>query len=197
MLQGHVLVLNRSFAPIHITSVKRAICLVFKGLAKIVDEQYQVFDFQSWSEVSVAQQEDAIHFTHGAVRVPRVIILQLYNKLPRRDVRFSRENVYIRDKSTCQYCAKRFSRSKLNIDHVVPISQGGETSWENIVCSCLPCNNKKGGRTPAQAGLKLLNEPIKPKYSLFMNVSPKKRLLDAWHIYMNPIDFAYWNLELK
>ncbi|MCP5463498.1 MAG: HNH endonuclease [Deltaproteobacteria bacterium] len=196
MIDGPVLVLNRGFAPVHITSVKRAICLVFKGLAQIVDEQYQVYDFHSWSELSAALTEDTISLTSQSIRVPRVIMLQFYDRLPRRRIRFSRENVYIRDKSTCQYCGKRFKRSELNIDHVVPVSQGGDTSWENVVCSCIPCNSKKGGRTPDQAKMNLLSRPQQPKYSLFMNVTPRKKLFEAWRVYMNPVDFAYWHSEI-
>lgn len=196
MIEGPVLVLNRSFTPVHITSVKRAICLCFKGIAKIVDQEYQSYDFKSWSELSVAVKGDGIQLTNGTVRVPRVIILQFYEKLPRRDVRFTRENVYIRDQNTCQYCGKRFKRNELNLDHVKPVSQGGTTEWSNVVCSCIKCNSRKGGRTPAQAHMKLLSVPCCPKYSLFMRVAPRRHLFDAWQVYMNPIDFAYWNLDL-
>lgn len=197
MIEGSALVLNRSYVPVHITSIKRAICLVFKGIAKIVDQQYQVYDFKSWSELSVSLKDERINMTEKAIRVPRVIMLQYYDKVPRRDVRLSRENVYLRDRNTCQYCGKRYKRSNINIDHVIPLSQGGETVWENVVCSCISCNSKKGGRTPKEAGLKLLKKPGPPKYSLFMNVSPKENLFNLWHVYMNPVDFAYWNLDLK
>lgn len=197
MITGPVLVLNRSFVPVQITCIKRAICLAFKGFAKIVDDQYQLFDFDSWSELSLAMQEDRIHMTHSAIKVPRVILLQFYDKLPRSQLRFSRQNIYLRDKNRCQYCGRGFNRSELNIDHVIPSSQGGKTVWTNVVCSCIRCNHKKGGRTPEQAGMKLLTKPIYPPYSLFMNVSPQPKLLDAWRIYMNPVDFAYWYLELK
>jgi 5-methylcytosine-specific restriction endonuclease McrA len=197
MIEGPVLVLNRSFSPVSITSIKRAVCLVFKGMAKIVDEQYQLYDFSSWSELGTAMQGDSIHLTQRAIRVPRVIMLQFYDRLPQRRVRLTRENIYLRDRSTCQYCGRRFSRSDLNLDHIVPISQGGQTTWKNIVCSCIPCNHRKGGRTPEKAGMTLLSRPGEPPYSIFMHVSPQEPLLNAWRIYMNPIDFAYWNLELR
>ncbi len=196
MIEGPVLVLNRSYIPVQITSVKRAICLAFKGLARILDEQYQTYDFQSWAELAVAVKDDRINLTHRAIRVPRVILLQFYDRLPNRDVRLSRENIYLRDKNTCQYCKKKFKRSDLNLDHVIPISQGGKTTWDNVVCSCLPCNNKKGGRTPVQARMSLNKIPKEPKYSIFMQISPKQNLFKAWRVYMNPVDFAYWCLEL-
>ena len=88
MIEGNVLVLNRSYYPVHITSVKHAICLIFKGIAKIVDDQYQLYDFKSWSELSVAVHDEGIHLTEKIIRVPRVIILQFYDKLPRRRLRF-------------------------------------------------------------------------------------------------------------
>lgn len=197
MIEGSVLVLNRRFAPVTITSIKRAICLVFKGLAKIVDEGYQVYDFSSWSTISTVRDEEAIYLTNGRIRVPRVILLQFYEKLPYHRVRLCRENIYLRDKSTCQYCGKKFSRSELNLDHVLPLSQGGKTTWDNVVCSCIACNHHKGGRTPVMAGLKLLSKPTEPAYSLFRLISPQENLFDAWRVYMHPIDFAYWNLELR
>lgn len=197
MISGPCLVLNRSFLPVCITSIKRAICLVFKDYARIVDAQYQLFDFDSWSDLSVAMHEDQIQLTQKAIRVPRVILLNFYEKLPRRDVKLTRQNIFLRDKNTCQYCQRKFKRSELNIDHVIPMSRGGKTTWDNIVCSCLTCNNQKGGRIPHEAGLNLIYKPHKPPYSIFMNVSPKQNLFEAWHVYMNPIDFAYWNLELK
>lgn len=196
MIEGPVLVLNRSYVPIHITSIKKAICLVFKGLAKIVDDQYKSYDFKSWSELSVAMSDDCIHLTSQAIKVPKVIILQFYERLPFRHVRFTRENVYLRDQNTCQYCYRKFRRSDLNLDHVVPVSQGGTTCWNNVVCSCIKCNNQKGGRTPEQAGMKLLKPPRIPQYSLFMRIAPKQNLYETWRVYMNPVDFAYWNMDL-
>src|SRR3989338_3943116 len=98
MIEGPVLVLNRTFLPVQITTIKRAICLVFKGLAKIVDSEYQLYDYQSWSELSVALEDERIHLTKSAIKVPRVIMLQFYEKLPRRNVRLTRQNIYLRDK---------------------------------------------------------------------------------------------------
>lgn len=197
MIDGPCLVLNRTFLPIQLTSIKRAICLVFKGYAKIVDEQYQLFDFDSWSELSAEWHHEKIHLTQKAIRVPRVVLLSFYDKLPLRHVRLTRQNIFLRDKNMCQYCGKRFKKSDLNIDHVVPMSRGGKTTWENVVCSCLSCNNKKGGHTPKQAKMTLIQRPEKPPHSIFMHIAPRPNLLDVWRVYMNPIDYAYWCLELK
>ena len=170
---------------------------MFKGYAKIVDDQYQTFDFDSWSELSVQRHQEKISLTDRLIRVPRVIILAFYDKLPVKSVRLNRQNIFLRDKNQCQYCRKKFKRTQLNIDHVIPISQGGRTTWENVVCSCLPCNTSKGGRTPEQAKMKLLRRPVKPPHSIFMSIAPKTKLLNYWRIYMNSVDYAYWCLELR
>src|SRR5688500_17463463 len=111
MIDGPVLVLNNSFLPVQITSIKRAITLVFKGFARIVDSQYQFHDFQSWAAVGMNLDDERIHLTMSAIKVPRVIMLQFYEKLPRRNVRLTRQNIYLRDKNTCHYCGRLFSRA--------------------------------------------------------------------------------------
>ena len=120
MLNSSVLVLNRSYLPIHVTSVRRAFTLLYQGIAKVVDEQYQTFDFDQWSELAVARDMDAIGTANGAIRVPRVIVLVAFDRLPKRHVRFSRINLMARDGFQCQYCAIKPKRSELNLDHVVP-----------------------------------------------------------------------------
>jgi 5-methylcytosine-specific restriction endonuclease McrA len=145
MLDTSVLVLNRVYQPVHVTSVRRAISLLYQGVARALDEQFQLFDFESWAALAAAAHQDAIQTPSRRIRVPRVIVLVAYAHLPRSRVRFSRFNVYARDDSTCQYCGRRLPRSDLNLDHVVPRSRGGTTSWENVVCSCVACNLRKGG----------------------------------------------------
>ena len=133
MLNSSVLVLNRSFMPIHVTSVKRAFSLVFAGTASVVDEQYQTFDFVAWMSAPAGPHDETIGSTSGDVRVPRVIVLTFFDRLPRRHVRYSRHNVFTRDEFTCQYCGDRPPRAQLNLDHVVPRAQAGarpgRTSW--------------------------------------------------------------------
>ncbi len=197
MLSSQVLVLNRTFVPVHITSLKQALCMLYRGVAKVVGDQYELFDFDTWSELSIAQDEDRIGLVDKAIRVPRVILLQVYDRIPRRPVRFSRINVYLRDHNTCQYCARALPRSELNLDHVVPISLGGKTEWENIVCSCIPCNLKKGGRSPEQAHMKLIRKPVKPPWTFFFATLSKPTYYDQWRPFLTMIDFSYWNVELK
>ena len=197
MLSSSVLVLNRLYQPVHVTSVRRAIVLLYRGAAKAVDEQYQTFDFESWAQLSAAV-EDSIGTSSKRLKIPRVILLQAYDHLPRAKVRFSRLNIYSRDKSTCQYCGKRPPRAELNLDHVVPRMKGGVTSWENVVCSCVPCNLKKGGRTPEEAGMKLLKQPVRPRWTPLFRATPKAGpLYSQWLPFLSLQDLAYWNAELS
>ncbi len=197
MLSSQVLVLNRSFVPVHVTNLRHALCMLYRGIAKVVDGHYELFDFDSWAALSVAEHDEQIGLVGKAMRVPRVVLLQIYDRLPKRPVRFSRLNVYLRDQNTCQYCARIFSRSDLNLDHVIPVSKGGKTSWENVVCSCIECNLRKGGRSPEQAGIKLIRRPSKPPWTFFFNHMTKPIYYEAWKPFLTMVDFSYWNVELK
>jgi len=196
VLNTKVLVLNRSYLPVHITSVKRAFSLLYQGVARAVNEQYRTFDFDSWADLSVSVQDDSVGMVDRVIRVPRVILLIAYDRLPRRQVRFSRFNIYGRDRNTCQYCGEKFLRSELNLDHVIPRSQGGASRWENFVCSCLACNRRKGGRTPAQAGMYLLRPPRRPEWTPFMLESFSPRRYKEWAPFVSVVDSSYWNTEL-
>jgi 5-methylcytosine-specific restriction endonuclease McrA len=197
VLNTKVLVLNRSFLPIHITSVRRAFSLLYQGIAHAVSEQYQTFDFDSWSALSVSVHDDSVGMIDRVIRVPRVILLVAYDRVPRRQVRFSRFNIYARDRNTCQYCARQFSRSDLNIDHVSPRSRGGLSTWDNVVCSCLACNRKKGGQTPDEARMKLLKTPRRPEWTPFMLETFSMRRYREWLPYLSTVDVSYWNTELE
>lgn len=198
VLNSKVLVLNRSFLPIHVTSVRRAFCMLYQNIAHAVDEQYQTFDFQSWSELSVRVQDESIGLVDRMIRVPRVILLLAYNGVPKRQVRFTRYNIYLRDRNTCQYCGRSGSRGQLNIDHVVPRHRGGKSTWENVVCSCLPCNHRKGGRTPEEAGMKLLRRPRRPAWAPFVREMFSLRRYPEWLPFLSStVDASYWNAELE
>lgn len=196
MLNSAVLVLNRNYQPVHVTSVKRALSLLYLGVAKAIDSQYRLYEFADWAELSAAAPHDSINTINRRIRVPRVVVLSAYEYLPRGRVRFSRLNIYARDHDTCQYCARQLPRSELNLDHVVPRSQGGKTSWENVVCSCVPCNLRKGGRTPEQAGMKLLRVPMRPRWTPFFRGASRRITYREWLPFLNLADASYWNVEL-
>ena len=186
-LSANVLVLNKFYQAIRVVNVRRAFTLLCKEMAEVVhidtDEKghsrWQNFNFESWQEVSALKAEfepdgfDWIHTVRFQIAVPKIIRLLVYEKLPRQDVKFNRRNIYARDSSRCQYCGKKFPTTELSLDHVVPRSQGGKASWENIVCCCVKCNVKKGGRTPVQANMHLITKPVKPKRS------PDRRAISA------------------
>jgi 5-methylcytosine-specific restriction endonuclease McrA len=196
MLNSSVLVLNRSFLPIHVTSVRRAFTLLYQDIARVVNEEYRTFDFRSWQELAVARDAESIGSVQGRIRVPRVIVLTAFDRIPKRHVRFSRLNIYARDDFTCQYCGHHPPRQELNLDHVVPRSLGGRSTWENVVCSCLECNRRKGGRTPKQAGLKLRRKPARPQWTPFVNLMLANARYKEWRPFLNVVDASYWNTEL-
>jgi 5-methylcytosine-specific restriction endonuclease McrA len=207
-LNANVLVLNKFYQAIRVVNVRRAFSLLCRDLAEVVhietDEKgqsrWQNLDFQSWQELSLLKKEfepdgfDWIHTVRFQIAVPRIIRLLGYDKLPRQDVKFNRRNIYARDGSKCQYCGKKFPTTDLSLDHVVPKSQGGKTTWENIVCCCIKCNVKKGGRTPEQAHLHLITRPVKPRRSPVINIRLADERYVSWKQFL---DNAYWTVELK
>ena len=194
VLNAKVLVLNRSFLPVHVTSVRRALSLLYQDIARAVDGQYRTFDFASWADLAV--EEETIGLVHRAIRVPKVILLLAYDRVPKRHVRFSRFNIFARDANRCQYCGIVFPRAGLNLDHVVPRSRGGKSVWENVVCSCLRCNRTKGGRTPLEAGMRLIRRPFRPEWTPFIAETFNLRRHKEWIPFLNAVDAAYWNTEL-
>ena len=145
MLNSSVLVLNASYEAINICNLKRAIVLIFKGVACAEEET-----------------DHEISSPSLVIKVPAVIRLLKYVRIPYKAVRFSRKNVLLRDRYTCQYCNKEFPPALLTLDHVIPTSQGGKTQWENLVTACKACNTKKGNRRPPEAGMQLLRKPKSP-----------------------------------
>jgi 5-methylcytosine-specific restriction endonuclease McrA len=197
MLNSSVLVLNRSFLPIHVTSVRRAFTLLYQGIARAVNEEYRTFDFETWQQLAVARDMESIGSVRGRIRVPRVIVLTTFDRVPKRHIRFSRLNIYARDAFTCQYCGKRPPRPELNLDHVVPRSLGGRSTWQNVVCSCLDCNRKKGGRTPKQARLRLQRKPVRPHWTPFVSLMLANVRYKEWRPFLNVVDASYWHTELS
>ncbi|MDH4163086.1 MAG: HNH endonuclease [Nitrospirota bacterium] len=170
------LLLNSTFEPLKIISWQRAITLLTQGKVEVID-----FHDREIRGISVT------------FRLPSIMRLLKLVKIRRasKEVRFSRANIYQRDKFSCQYCGTRFSAEELTFDHVIPQVQGGAATWENIVTACLSCNNRKGGRTPSQAGMRLIRQPAKPKFIpvVTLRVGVKNAPL-SWR------DYLYWNIEL-
>lgn len=198
LLNQQVLVLNRLWQAVNICTVRRALTLLFQGHAQVVlgdqDGAFETFDFLNWHDLSQREPHaESIHGVSCKIRVPRVIMLMVFDRLPRKEVKFTRHNIFERDSNTCQYCGGVFDRKDLNLDHVIPRDRGGPTTWENIVCSCIPCNTRKANRTPSEAGLHLVRKPKRPKWRPFIQVNLGLECHDSWKHFL---DLAYWNVEL-
>ena len=202
-LDSHVLVLNKHYAAIRVVSARRAFCMLFKQVAEIISveqQDYHSYDFASWRTVSEYRaryerdHHDWVRCVKFELAVPRIIRLLFYDRLPRRAVKLNRRNIFARDRNRCQYCGGKFPTSELSLDHVIPRSKGGDVSWANIVCSCVTCNVKKGGRTPREAHMKLVVEPVKPTRSPVVTLRLTSEKYASWRQFL---DEAYWEVELR
>jgi len=155
---------------------------------------FRTFDFSEWRDFTHNHDgEDVVHTVSFKIRIPRVILLLFFDRLPHKEVKFTRHNIFERDRNTCQYCGRHFDRRDLNLDHIIPREHGGTTTWENIVCACISCNTRKANRTPMEAGMRLVKKPKRPKWRPFVNVTISAVAHDSWKHFL---DLAYWNVEL-
>lgn len=127
-----------------------------------------------------------IHSVRMALRVPHIIVLALYDKLPRMEVRLTRRNVFLRDKHTCQYCAKKLPDSDLNLDHVVPRDKGGQTTWKNIVTSCIRCNTRKANKLPREANMFPMFKPVAPRWRPIFGLKHRGKADASWRDFLDP-----------
>ena len=204
-LNSSVLVLNRQYMAVHVVGVRRAFGLLINRMAEVIhieDGQYSNYDFHSWREISELKaafkeeepEHDWIRSVNFEVCVPRVLRLLHYDRLPKQRVRLNRRNIFARDANMCQYCGNKFPTSELSLDHVMPTCRGGGTSWENLVCACVKCNVRKGGRTPKEAGMKLIQKPVRPRRSPLLTVKLGNPKYASWKTFL---DSAYWSVDLK
>jgi len=204
-LDTSVLVLNRLFMAVHVVTARRAFTLLCKERAEVVsvdeEDKYNFYDLKSWIEVSQlkatyedAHQHDWVHTVSLQIRVPKVIRLLFYDRFPQRVAKFNRRNIFARDENRCQYCGYKFPTSELSLEHVIPRSRGGESTWQNIVCACTECNKRKGGRTPQEAHMKLIRKPVRPTRSPQITIKLRSPKYEAWKQFL---DNAYWSVELE
>jgi 5-methylcytosine-specific restriction endonuclease McrA len=194
VLADPTLVLNRNWLPIHVCSVRRALTMVFKDLARIVEPaNYALYDFESWADLAVPEGEPYVQSVTLRIRIPEVIVLKRCDRFSRPRVVFTRRNLFRRDRNTCQYCGRRRATEDLSIDHVVPRSLGGLATWENCVVACLRCNARKGNRTLEDAGMTLLRKPSEPPPQMAFTLHTRRRK-PSWDQFVSE---AYWNTELK
>lgn len=208
-LHSKVLVLNRGYAAMRIVSAKRAFCLLARNIAEVIhvdlnsdgsgSGQYINYDFESWVEISQLQRQfeaerhDWIKTVRMDIAVPKIIRLLGYDRLPEQGVKLNRRNLFARDRNKCQYCGRIFPTNDLSIDHVNPRALGGGDTWENLVCACIRCNARKGGRTPEQASMKLITKPVRPKRNPLIALRLGSDKYQSWKAFL---DHAYWSVEL-
>jgi 5-methylcytosine-specific restriction endonuclease McrA len=164
MLDSPVLVLNRSWLPLQVANVRRTVTLLFKGHAEVVcPETFRTFGFEQWKSYSARAGGRFLHTPRYRIAVPEVMVLRNFNDVVRRRIRFNRRNIFQRDRNTCQYCGKVLPAKDLTLEHIRPVSKGGESSWENVVLACVPCNKRKRDLSLEQAGMRLLRAPGRPR----------------------------------
>jgi 5-methylcytosine-specific restriction endonuclease McrA len=175
-LKYRVLVLNRLWQAVNIVGVPRAFSLLLQDHAQVIntgDGSFELLNCERWlahsAEETPGDNEAFVQTVRLRIRVPKVLLLREYDRLPVQEVKFSRESLFERDNYRCQYCGNAFEAEKLNMDHVIPRDRGGRTSWENIVTSCIRCNSRKANRLPHQAEMHLIRKPERPRWRPFIS----------------------------
>lgn len=194
-----VLLLNRLWQPVHICGARRALALLYKGVGQVVfgeNGTFATYDFGRWMGMKWTEGDGApcLRTVSSRIRIPEILLLQHYDRMPQREVKLTRKNVYLRDKNTCQYCGRSFKESELNLDHVLPRRLGGGTTWTNIVCSCVECNLRKGEKTVEASGMGLVRAPKKPRWSPFNHIAFKRNNCQSWDHFLTP---AGWKVQIS
>lgn len=181
-LNRPVLVLNKMWIPIRVASVKRCLKLIFSDKASLVDpSDYSVYSWEEWMLLDTASDEYVIPTTRDSIKIPEVIVLLKYDKVYTKDLRLTKRNIYIRDKYRCQYTGKQLNFDEANIDHIIPRSRGGKNTWDNLVVCTKEINSIKGDRTPEEAGLKLIKQPVKSVAAgPHKLMDPKFKMPESW-----------------
>lgn len=202
-LERPVLILNKNWTPIGTAPLHRTINLlltrtkdnVYKAL--VIDESCTPHTWDEWSKINPVNADDAIFTVQRSFKIPEVIKLNRYDKLPKETVIFSRHNIFRRDENKCQYCGEKPGSEELTIDHVIPKFLGGKTTWENCVLACVSCNSIKANSLPENVrhkkfpyGMKLIKKPFRPKLKDFK----VPIIYKSWRQWLSD---AYWNVELE
>ncbi len=206
----NVLALNRSYIPVGIITVQKAFKKLISNRANVVHVTdigyYEDHDITSWAEFSILKKmigdeasglEDWINSSEEAIEAPRIIRYLDYDKIYSNRIRFSRKNIFIRDHYKCQYCGKVKSIKRLQLEHVIPKSKGGKTTWLNTVCACDECNDKKRDRTPEEAGMKIIRKPFTPRFLPTQTMKAFSWDKDKYGSWENFVSNVYWNIELS
>lgn len=192
-LNASVLVLNRYFQAVRVITARHSFVLLFREVAEVIDiddGQFNTYDFTSWCELSRMRMDgfnphdDWVRAVNFDILVPRIVRLVRFDRQHALSLRLNRRNLFARDDHRCQYCGQSLPANQLSLDHVVPRSRGGETSWENMVASCVRCNTKKGGRTPQEARMKLATVPTRPSHHPLLSMKLCNPKYESWKSFL-------------
>jgi 5-methylcytosine-specific restriction endonuclease McrA len=193
VLQRPTLMLNRNWQPVGVATVSRSLVMVWNGTARVVDpEDYQLYTWADWAALQPAEDEVVIKTVRSQLRVPEVIALTRYDRVPNNTVTFSRRNIFKRDRFTCQYCGCQPGKEELTIDHVLPRSRGGVSTWENCVLACVDCNSRKADQLPHEARMPLIKHPERPRWR--PSYATRGERFRSWAKFLSE---AYWEVELQ
>ena len=182
---NHTLILNKNWIPVNVTSVKRALMLMYRESASaLCTSTYETYSIDCWIDRSIDRAEKLPIYkffktTRSPIERPEIVILATYNGVPFTEINFTRHNLYKRDNYSCQYCGTLSTVKELTIDHIKPRSLGGRNSWQNCVTSCLACNTKKANTLLHNSGMKLIKEPRVPKWQPIVGLIPRS-YPDSW-----------------
>jgi 5-methylcytosine-specific restriction endonuclease McrA len=197
------LVLNKAWNSINVKLFKNCIPKLMKDGAKCMDEETStLYSWEEWVETFIYDtKEDPSkqYFNCGKyfMKVPEIIVLKTYSKISNASVKISRRNLLIRDQFTCQYTGKKLPASELNIDHVVPRSSGGLTTWENVVMCDWRINSKKGSKSLQESGLSLIKQPVKPRWNPLYSKFVRRNIKESWKKFIKVDSWEnYWDNEL-
>ena len=192
IIERPTLVLNRNWQPVGVAPVARALVMVWNDSAQVVGvDDFRLFSWADWAKLVPGEDEPYVQAVRFRLRVPEVIPLRHYDRVPTSVVTFSRRNLFKRDRFTCQYCGAQPGTEELTIDHLLPRSRGGTTSWENCVLACVTCNKRKADRTPELARMTLRKRPARPAWKPIYADHGMK--IASWTKFLSE---AYWNVEL-
>ena len=183
-----VLVLNRNWQAISITTPAQAYGQMATDAATgldIQDHDWMVpVNWNTWLTLTVRHQDLSISTARGAIRAPTVIVLSRYADVPIYRPKLSARNIWLRDRGRCQYSGRLLRKGEGNIDHIIPQSRGGNTSWENCVLACRKINTRKADRTPTEAGLTLLRSPKMPRAVPITQTLENTHGIDDWNVFL-------------
>ncbi|MEQ8765027.1 MAG: HNH endonuclease [Planctomycetota bacterium] len=183
-LDEPTLVLNRGWIPIDVTSVRHALIMVYQEDARVLcPRDFVLHDFRSWAAGEEVTGGLAVQTVRGAIPVPEIVVLQRYSGRPRPPKAFSKRFLYQRDRNTCQYCGDQPGATRLTIDHILPRSRGGRSTWTNCALACERCNGQKGDRLPSEVGMSLLETPREPDWSPLLRV-PRQKQRSSWQLFV-------------